>query len=59
MYSRKEECAFYMKKLIKLLDQDAEDLHLFLKGDIYEAYKELILEEKHLAEGMKRDILRH
>lgn len=59
MYSRKEECAFRMKKLIKLLDQDAEDLHLFLKGDIYEAYKELILEEKHLAEGMKRDILRH
>lgn len=59
MYSRKEECAFHIKKLIKLLDQDAEDLHLFLKGDIYEAYKELILEEKYLAEGIERDILRH
>ncbi len=59
MFSGREDCAFRIKKLIKLLEQDAEDLHLFLKGDIYEAYKELVLEEKHLAEGMERDILRH
>lgn len=57
VYSRKEDCAFQIKKLIKLLEQDVEDLHPFLKGDIYEAYRELILEEKHLAEEIEKDIL--
>lgn len=56
MFSGREDCAFRIKKLIKLLEQDAEDLHLFLKGDIYEAYKEIILEEKYLAEEIERDI---
>ena len=42
MYGRKEECIFLVRKLAVLLEQDAQELQPFLKGEIYDAYKELV-----------------
>ena len=59
MYGRKEECIFLVRKLAVLLEQDAQELQPFLKGEIYDAYKELVYSEKSLAEEMEKAILRH
>ncbi len=59
MDSRKEDCVYRLKRLSMLLEQDIEDLHPFLKGNIFEAYRELVRSEMSILQEIEEKVRKY
>ena len=53
----KQECEVLYNELLKMMQEDYQMLQRFLQGEIYEAYKELVLYEIQFLKDIWQAIL--
>lgn len=53
---KKERCADQCAKLIRLLDRDVDEISYGLKGELLDAYRMLLTEERSILTSMLRSI---